>query len=49
MSENNRIIKNINATMSMENIQLLKADKESLKKRLEGKVSYQDAIDKIIK
>lgn len=45
MSENNRIIKNINATMSMENIQLLKVDKE----RLEGKVSYQDAIDKIIK
>lgn len=49
MSENNRIIKNINATMSMENIQLLKVDKERLKKRLEGKVSYQDAIDKIIK
>ncbi|MDK2562327.1 hypothetical protein QOZ84_02105 [Romboutsia sedimentorum] len=49
MSENDRIIKNINATMSMENMALLKKDKERLRECLEGKVSYQDAIDKLIK
>lgn len=49
MSKNDRIIKNINATMSMENMALLKEDKERLRECLEGKVSYQDAIDKLIK
>lgn len=49
MSKNDRIINNINATMSMENMPLLKEDKERLRDCLEGKVSYEDAIDKLIK
>lgn len=49
MSKNDRIINNINATMSMENLPLLKEDKERLRDCLEGKVSYEDAIDKLIK
>lgn len=49
MNKNDRIINNINATMSMENMPLLKEDKERLRDCLEGKVSYEDAIDKLIK
>ena len=49
MSKNDRIINNINATMSMENMSLSKEDKERLRDCLEGKVSYEDAIDKLIK
>ena len=49
MSKNDRIINNINATMSMENMPLLKEDKERLRDCLEGKVSYEDEIDKLIK
>ncbi|MBQ3423084.1 MAG: hypothetical protein IJH34_15855 [Romboutsia sp.] len=48
MSENDRIIKNINAIMSMENMQLSEEDNKRLKECLEGEVSYQDAIDKLI-
>lgn len=49
MGKNDRIIDNINATMSMEDMPLLKEDKERLRDCLEGKVSYEDAIDKLIK
>lgn len=49
MSKNDRIINNINATMSMENMSLSKEDKERLRDCLEGKVSYEDEIDKLIK
>ena len=49
MSKNDRIINNINATMSMEDMPLLKEDKERLRECLEGKVSYEDAIYKLIK
>ena len=49
MNKNDRIINNINATMSMENMPLLKEDKERLRDCLEGKVSYEDEIDKLIK
>ena len=49
MSKNDRIINNINATMSMEEMPLLKEDKERLRECLEGKVSYEDAINKLIK
>lgn len=49
MSKNDRIINNINATMSMEDMPLLKEDKERLRECLEGKVSYEDAINKLIK
>lgn len=49
MSKNDRIINNINATMSMEDMTLLKEDKDRLRECLEGKVSYEDAINKLIK
>ncbi len=49
MSKNDRIINNINATMSMEDMPLLKEDKDCLRECLEGKVSYEDAINKLIK
>ncbi|WP_455543922.1 antitoxin VbhA family protein [Intestinibacter sp.] len=49
MSKNDKIINNINATMSMEGMPLLKEDKERLRECLEGKISYQDAVDKLIK
>ena len=49
MSKNDRIINNINATMSMEDMPLLKEDKDRLRECLEGKVSYEDAINKLIK
>ena len=35
--------------MSMEDMTLLKEDKDRLRECLEGKVSYEDAINKLIK
>lgn len=49
MNINNRIIDNINASMSMEDMPLLKEDKERIRACLEGKVLYEDAIKKLIK
>lgn len=49
MSKNDRVIKNINATMEMEGMPLLKEDEERLRECLEGKVSYEDAINTLIK
>ncbi|MFV0518387.1 MAG: hypothetical protein ACK5MV_13420 [Aminipila sp.] len=48
MSENERIITNINATMSMENMPLMEADKERIRGCLEGKVSFQNAIEQLV-
>lgn len=49
MSKEDRIIVNTNATMSMENMPLLQEDKERIRECLEGKVSFQEAIDKLVK
>lgn len=49
MSKNDRIIKNINATMEMEGMPLLKEDEERLRECFEGEISYEDAINKLIK
>lgn len=49
MSKEDRIIDNTNATMSMENMPLLQEDKERIRECLEGKVSFQEAIDKFVK
>lgn len=49
MSKEDRIIENTNATMSMENMPLLQEDKERIRECLEGKVSFQEAIDKLVK
>lgn len=49
MSKEDRIIENTNATMSMENMPLLQEDKDRIRECLEGKVSFQEAIDKLVK
>lgn len=49
MSKEDRIIENTNATMSMENMPLLQEDKERIRECLEGKVSFQEAVDKLVK
>lgn len=49
MNNIDRIINNINANMSMEDIPLLEEDKKRLRLCLEGKISYEDAIAEIIK
>lgn len=49
MIKEDRIIENTNATMSMENMPLLQEDKERIRECLEGKVSFQEAIDKLVK
>ncbi len=43
-----RIIENVNATMSMEDMPLLDSDKERMRECLEGKVDFQDAINALI-
>lgn len=49
MNKNDRIIENINATMSMEDMELSQVDKNRLKECLEEKTSFKDEIDKLIK
>ncbi|GAA0712765.1 hypothetical protein GCM10008904_26300 [Paraclostridium ghonii] len=49
MNKEDRIIENTNATMSMENMPLLQEDKDRIRECLEGKVSFQEAIDKLVK
>ena len=48
MSNSERIIENVNATMSMENMPLLDSDKERMRECLEGKVNFEDAIIALI-
>lgn len=48
MSNSERIIENVNATMSMENMPLLDSDKERMRECLEGKVDFEDAINALI-
>ena len=49
MTENERIVKNINASMNMEGMPLTEEEKELGLKCLEGKVSFREAIDDLIK
>lgn len=48
MNENDRIIENVNATMAMENMALTLEDKIRVRECLEGKVSFQDAVETLI-
>lgn len=48
MSNTDRIIENVNATMRMEGMPLLDKDKERIKDCIEGKISFQDAIDLLV-
>ena len=65
MSENERIIANTNATMSMDNMHLypegghematlnsltlIEEDKKRIKECLEGKISFQTAVENLVK
>lgn len=49
MSKVEQIIENVNATMSMENMPLIEADKKRLKECLEGKISFDDAVATLVK
>lgn len=48
MSENERIIANTNATMSMEDMPLMEEDRTRIQECLEGKMSFQLAVEMII-
>ena len=49
MSENERIIANVNATMDMGEMPLTQEDKERIRECLEGKVNFQDAVELLVK
>ena len=48
MTENERIIKNANATMSMENMPFTDLDYSRGMDCLEGKITFQEAIKNLI-
>ncbi|WP_206459761.1 hypothetical protein [Anaerovorax sp. IOR16] len=48
MSDFERIIENVNATMSMEDMPLKPIDKERIKNCLEGSISFQDAVKNLV-
>lgn len=48
LSETERIIANVNATMSMEGMPLTDADKRRIKDCIEGKSSFDDEIKKLV-
>lgn len=48
MSEVERIISNVNATMEMENMPLTDDDKDMLKSCLEGKVMFGDMLNNLV-
>jgi hypothetical protein len=49
MTRIDRIIRYVNATMSMENMPITSADKKRIKSCLQGKQSFDDAVSKIVK
>lgn len=49
MSDLDRIIENVDASMDMENMPLTSADKQRLRNCLEGKIPFQEAVNEIIK
>lgn len=48
MTKNEKILENVNATMSMENLPLEQEDKERIMECLEGKQTFKSAIDLLI-
>ena len=48
MSEIDRIIENINATMSMENMPLTEGNRTMMRSCLEGRLSFDDALNSLI-
>ncbi len=48
MSKTERIIENVNATMSMEGMPLMETDKRRIQECVDGKVDFQVAINEMI-
>ncbi|WP_324822464.1 hypothetical protein [Sinanaerobacter sp. ZZT-01] len=48
MSDFERIIENVNATMSMEDMPLKPIDKERIRDCLDGSISFHDAIEILV-
>ncbi len=48
MSDIDRIIENVNATMDMENMPLTNENKEMIRACLEGRTSFSDMLEKVI-
>lgn len=49
MTNNERIIENVNATMSMEGMPLTQEDKELAANCLDGKIDFGEAIASLVK
>ena len=49
MSNTERIIENVNATMTMEDMPLFNEDKDRIRECLEGNVSFETAIEMLLK
>lgn len=49
MTKNERIIENVNATMSMEGMPLTQEDRELAVSCLEGKIDFEEAIASLVK
>jgi len=49
MTKTERIIKNVDATMSMEDMPLTRDDKKRLQECLDGEVSFNEAIARLVK
>ena len=48
MSEEERILENINASMAMEDMPLTQENKRTILACLEGKKTFQSAVDEVI-
>jgi len=49
MTKTERIIRNVDATMRMEDMPLTRDDEKRLQECLEGKVSFNEAIAQLVK
>ncbi len=49
MSETDRIIANVDATMSMEGMPLTDNDKERIRLCVDGKKSFETAVDELVR
>jgi hypothetical protein len=48
MSQNEKIIENVNAIMAMENMPLENEDRGRILECLEGKTTFQEAVDGLV-
>jgi phosphoheptose isomerase len=48
MGNTERVVKNVNATMSMENLALTNEDIERIKKCVDGKISFDKTVETLV-